>query len=64
MPKKKVKKIVEIDTYGMIVELDLKPGQAIEHFDGRMIIPARFPWCEAVYPETMDDYEFPPEAAR
>ena len=58
MPKKKVKQIVETGDYGMIVELDLKPGQAVEHFSGRMVIPV-LPWLEAVYPETMKDYEFP-----
>ena len=62
MPKKKVKKIVEACEYGMIVELDLEPGQHV-NYDGRWVIPM-LPWEEAVYPETMDDYEFPPEAAR
>ena len=64
MPKKKVKKIVEGDEYGIIVELDLKPGQPIKsYFDESMIIPVTFPWEEPVYRATMEDYEFPPELA-
>ena len=59
MPKTKVKKIIEAGEYGMIVELDVKRGQPIKYFDGRMIIPFTFPWHEVVYPETMNDYEFP-----
>ena len=61
-PKKKVKKILEMDRWGLIVELDIKPGEYVRHYDGRIMKPT-YPWEETVYRETMEDYEFPPELA-